>query len=105
MSTMDQEILQECFQKIALTEEETLQAKVFSYSQRALIINEIQTLAATIVNHTYDHRDKEGWTNRLIELQGQIGILQYLLANSDNAQEELRQRAIQGDTPIPTNEF
>lgn len=97
--------MQECFQRLAITPEEELQCKVFSYGQRVVLINQIHALAIEIINLTYDHKDKEGYALQLAEKQGQIGMLQYLLQCSDDAMNTLNQAARQGDLSSQTALF
>lgn len=69
---------------------EILQGSILSPLQQQCIQNQIADLAKEKIELTYSVKDPQEYWQREAELQGSIRSLQYLLAVSEGAAEELR---------------
>lgn len=68
------------FVSFRLTEEEEKIGSTFSPEQRAFIQNEVSVYAAAKLALTYDAQNPLSFAQQEAELQGKIGVLQYLLS-------------------------
>lgn len=74
------------FTRYQLTEEEQLSGQILTTSNYHVIQNLIADAAEARLAHTYDPANHLSFIQREAELQGQIGILKFLLEASLNAQ-------------------
>jgi hypothetical protein len=81
-----------------LTPEEEAQGSVFSLTQKQLIQNRIAVLAEEKLALTYDPNEPMKFLQTEAELQGQIGILKYLLTMSQDVE------AMSGNAEITSND-
>ena len=84
------------FQSWVLTPQEEIQGSILNLTQKQVIQNRISELMQekTLLKFTPDNA--HSFIQREAELQGQIGILQYLIANSEDAERKLL-------APIPSD--
>ncbi len=78
------------FASFALTEEEELRGSLLQDEQKFVIQNLLSNLAEEKLALAYDPINTSTYLQREAELQGQIGILKYLLAQSTSAEEKLK---------------
>lgn len=83
------------FTEWELTEDEELQGSVLTIGQRQVVQNKLATIAIEINNGVFDPLNPMEYALRKAELQGQRGVLQWLLELSDAAVTELAERANQ----------
>lgn len=86
MATLDP---QNPFQGWILTPEELLQGQVFTSLQKQVLQNERATLAAKRISLQFDPEHPLKFQQADAELQGQIGIISYLLEMSTAAETAL----------------
>jgi hypothetical protein len=67
------------------SEEEGLRAQVLSMENRQWLQNQLSDIAREELNLTYDPQKPMEFMQRDAELKGQRGMIQYLLACSDDA--------------------
>lgn len=77
------------FQSWVLSNKETLQGQVLTTLQKQVIQNEIASLANERISVKFDPEHPMLFQQRDAELQGQIGILSYLLEMSNAAETAL----------------
>lgn len=79
------------FSSYNLTEAETLEGSILTITQKQVIQNQLATVAAEKINLQYDPQSPDGFLQREASLQGQLGILRFILESSDAAQLQLNQ--------------
>jgi hypothetical protein len=77
------------FHSWILTPKETLIGSVFSLLQKQVLQNQICSMAEERISLRYDPTNPSIFIQRDAELQGQIGILKYLISLSDEAEKQL----------------
>jgi hypothetical protein len=87
------------FQAWTMSQDEAIQSRIFTTLQKQHIQNQIAQLAAERISLKIDPLNIQAFMQRDAELQGQIGILQYLLTLSVDAEKLLNP----GQQPIHVN--
>lgn len=77
------------FNRRELSEKESLQGRILTDLQLALIHADCMNIAEEIINLTYKGKEDPDYALHLAELQGQLGILTYLMELSVSANESL----------------
>lgn len=72
-----------------LTPQETLTGSILTITQKQCIQNQICSLAEERISLPYTPNDPLVFQQRDAELQGQIGILKYLLSLSEEAEKQV----------------
>jgi len=83
-------ILPSLFTRYALTEQEHIEGCLLNANQKAVIQNLTADIAEEKLLLKFDPSNVAAYQQREAELQGQIGILKFLLAASDEAEETIR---------------
>lgn len=83
-------LLPSLFSKFQLTDVELLEGTLLNTNQKAVIQNLLADTVADKILLKFDPDNIAAFQQREAELQGQIGILQYLIATSDEAEEMIR---------------
>jgi len=88
---MNQQQIRTLFNRPLITDKELLTGRVFSSLQLAVLNAERMNLAEEIINLTYSNGLEQATTYalRLAELQGQLGLLTYLIELSTEAETQL----------------
>jgi hypothetical protein len=86
------ELKSNSFNSWNLTEDEHLQGSVLSLNQRQVIDNLVSIAAEEKLLLSFDPKNPELFMQQEASLKGQILILQYILAASEGAVEELKAR-------------
>lgn len=81
-----------CYYKFSSPEEERA-AQILTSSQRAYIQNLIAACAEEVLNLRYDPQNPFVFVQQDAECKGQLAMLTRLLANSEEAEQELQQQS------------
>lgn len=81
-----------------LNPQEELNGRILNQLQKQVIQNELARIAELKLGIKFDPQNPVAFAQQEAEFTGQMGILQWLLANSESAEEELRTAALNSET-------
>lgn len=77
------------FQTFPLADEETLNGQIFSDLQLKVLQNELSAVAERILTLTYDPINPVDFAQQHAHANGQLQLLQFLMARSDESKQVL----------------
>lgn len=83
------------FNRRELSEKDSIQGRILTDLQLALIHEDCMNIAEEIINLTYKGSEDSNYALHLAELQGQLGILTYLMELSVSSNEQLNNPQLQ----------
>jgi hypothetical protein len=102
-TTLDKRVVTNMFTTYDLSDNDLLQGQVLSELQEACLQNELAALAEEKLNLKYDTVNTLTYLQREAELQGQIGLVTYLVELSRQAKIALRTSA--NPEPLDRNDI
>lgn len=78
------------FSRYQLSEQEELNGQVLSFSQKQVLQNQLATIAEEKLSLKYTPDSPLTFLQQEAELQGQLGLIQFLMETSDLAEKTLR---------------